>query len=88
MQHEIVSDEQSLRTQSVPLGFGKRRTLRSKKHRAALWRMTDGKCAICGCDLPDSWHADHIVAWVKCNRTNVHEMQPACRNCNLKKGSN
>jgi len=64
------------------------RTLRSKKLRAALWRMTDGKCAICGCDLPDSWHADHIVAWVKCRKTNVHEMQPACRSCNLKKGAN
>lgn len=63
------------------------RTLRSKKHRAALWRMTDGKCGICGCDLPDTWHADHIVAWVKCKRTNVHEMQPACRSCNLKKGA-
>ncbi len=63
------------------------RTLRSKKLRAALWRMTDGKCGICGCDLPETWHADHIVAWVKCKRTNVHEMQPACRSCNLKKGA-
>lgn len=63
------------------------RTLRSKKLRSALWRMTDGRCAICGCDLPDTWHADHIVAWVRCKTTNVHEMQPACCRCNLKKGS-
>ena len=64
------------------------RTLRSKKLRAALWRMTNGKCAICGCELSGEWHADHIVAWVKSKTTNVHEMQPTCRNCNLKKGSN
>jgi 5-methylcytosine-specific restriction endonuclease McrA len=64
-----------------------KRTLTSKKHRAALWRSTDGMCAICGCELPDTWHADHVIAWVKCQRTNVHEMQPACPECNLKKGA-
>jgi 5-methylcytosine-specific restriction endonuclease McrA len=63
------------------------RTLRSKKLRAALWRMTGGKCAQCGIDLADEWHADHVIAWVKTKTTNVHEMQPLCRVCNLKKGS-
>lgn len=62
------------------------RTLRSKKLRAALWRLTEGKCAICGDPLPDNWHADHVVAWVNSRTTNVHEMQPLCPPCNLKKG--
>jgi 5-methylcytosine-specific restriction endonuclease McrA len=63
------------------------RTLRSKKLRAALWRSTGGKCACCGCELIGEWHADHVVPWVKTKTTNVHQMQPLCRGCNLKKGS-
>lgn len=64
------------------------RTLRSKKLRFLLWQMTDGKCAECGKPLPYNWHADHVVAWVKTKDTNVHEMQPLCPPCNLKKGAN
>jgi 5-methylcytosine-specific restriction endonuclease McrA len=63
------------------------RTLRSKKLRAALWRMTGGKCSACGAELTSTWHADHIVPWVKRQITNVHEMQPLCATCNLKKGA-
>lgn len=63
------------------------RTLRSKKLRAALYYAYDGKCAICGCDLPDDWHADHIVPWVVNQDTNVHDMQPLCPTCNRAKGT-
>ena len=63
------------------------RTLRSKKLRAALYYAFDGKCAMCGCDLPDDWHADHIVPWTVSKRTNVHEMQPLCPTCNRAKGT-
>ncbi len=63
------------------------RTLRNKKLRAALWRSTDGKCAICARPLDANWHADHIVPWVRSQITNVHEMQPLCGACNLKKGA-
>lgn len=63
------------------------RTLRSKKLRSLLYYAQDGKCAICGCELPDDWHADHIVPHVVTKRTNVHEMQALCPTCNLKKGS-
>ncbi len=63
------------------------RTLRSKKLRAALLSSTDGKCAMCGVELTECWHADHIVSWKKQQTTNVHEMQPLCVACNLKKGS-
>ena len=62
------------------------RNLRRKKHRAALYRMTHGLCAECREPLPDNWHADHIIAWRKTKTTNVHEMQPLCPTCNLKKG--
>lgn len=64
------------------------RTLRSKKLRAMLYYSQEGKCAICGADLPDGWHADHLVPWTKTHRTNVHEMQALCPKCNLEKGTN
>ncbi|MFN8470307.1 MAG: HNH endonuclease [Caldilineaceae bacterium] len=63
------------------------RTLVSKKLRALLYYEHDGKCAICGCELPDDWHADHIVPWVVSHETNVHDMQPLCPNCNRAKGT-
>lgn len=63
-----------------------KRTLRSKKLRAALYYAYEGKCAACGCDLPDDWHADHIVPWIVSKKTNVHEMQPLCPTCNRAKG--
>jgi len=63
------------------------RTLRSKKLRAALYYSQGGKCAICGGELPEDWHADHIVPWMVTKRTNVHEMQALCPKCNLGKGT-
>lgn len=63
------------------------RSLRSKRLRAMLYFLTDGKCAICGVRLEKGWHADHVVPWSKTKRTNVHEMQPLCPPCNLKKGA-
>lgn len=62
------------------------RTLRSKKLRSLLYYAQDGKCAICGCELPDDWHADHIVPYVVTKRTNPFEMQALCPKCNLEKG--
>ncbi|HHG9960351.1 TPA: HNH endonuclease [Yersinia enterocolitica] len=33
----------------------------TKKQRAELREMFGGKCAYCGCDLPNKgWHADHV----------------------------
>lgn len=32
----------------------------SKKARLELKQMFGGKCAYCGCELGDRWHADHI----------------------------
>lgn len=64
------------------------RTLRSKRLRTALWMAANGKCRMCGNDLGDDWHADHIVPWSVSKRTNVHEMQALCPACNLRKGKN
>lgn len=63
------------------------RTLRSKRLRDILWLATGGRCAICGQPLKDDWEADHIVPWALTGRTNVHEMQALCRQCNRRKGT-
>jgi 5-methylcytosine-specific restriction endonuclease McrA len=63
------------------------RTLRSKKYRALLYYSQDGLCALCGCELPDNWHADHVMPWVINPQTNVHAMQALCPKCNLEKGA-
>jgi len=63
------------------------RRLRNRGLRNALYRSTDGRCAICGEPLPADWHADHIEPWSLTHRTNVHEMQPLCPQCNQRKGA-
>lgn len=60
------------------------RTLRSKKLRALLYYSQDGKCAICGNDLPEDWHADHVVPWVVTHDTNVHDMEATVSQNNIK----
>ncbi len=69
------------------------RTLRSKRLRAALWYAVGGRCPNpmnnpgCRGELGDDWEADHTEPWKNTHRTNVHEMQALCRDCNRKKGS-
>ena len=39
----------------------------SKKEREKLRMMFGGKCAYCGCQLPEKgWHADHVEPVVRC----------------------
>lgn len=61
------------------------RFLTSKKKRLLLYRKYDGKCANCGTDLPDNWHADHVVPHSKGGETTLQQMQPLCPSCNLTK---
>jgi len=63
------------------------RTLRSKKLRLALYLSAGGKCCLCGDELGEGWHADHIVPWSSVQSTNVFDMQALCPRCNLKKGN-
>ena len=37
----------------------------NKSQRHILSQKYDDKCAYCGCDLPDRWHADHIEACIR-----------------------
>lgn len=62
------------------------RCLRSKNLRAALYCEANGRCQICGDELNEGWHADHVVPWSVTKKTNVHDMQALCARCNLKKG--
>ena len=62
------------------------RFLRSKRQRAMLWYAAQGKCQQCHMPLPEHWHADHVTPWNQSHRTNIHEMQALCPQCNLRKG--
>jgi superfamily II DNA or RNA helicase len=42
---------------------------------------------MCARQLSADWHADHVIPYVQSGRTNVHELQALCRECNLRKGS-
>lgn len=62
------------------------RFLRSKRERALLWYAAEGHCQFCGMALSDDWHADHRLPWWFTHRTNVHEMDAFCAQCNYRKG--
>ncbi len=68
----------------------------SKQIRENIKNKYGGKCAYCGCDLPKSWHIDHIKPIVRnlkgngCERPenhNVENLNPSCPSCNIVKGS-
>lgn len=67
----------------------------TKKQRAELRMKFGGKCAYCGCELGNKFHADHVVA-VRRNISKGYAMDrpendtlanmvPACVPCNLYK---
>lgn len=69
----------------------------TKKQRAELRMKFGGRCAYCGCELGQKFHADHIEA-VRRNISKNYEMEapendtlenmnPACIPCNLYKMS-
>lgn len=58
-----------------------------RQQKNILYKLSDGKCSICGCKLPDSWHADHIVPHAGGGKTSLGNGQALCPQCNLKKGS-
>jgi 5-methylcytosine-specific restriction endonuclease McrA len=58
----------------------------SKSQRVALFILEDGKCAICGEDLPpEQFDADHITPWINEGKTELWNLQPLCLKCHLKK---
>lgn len=66
----------------------------TKKQRLELHGKFDGKCAYCGCELPERWHADHFEPVIRQagkdadqpENHNTGNMMPACPPCNLSKG--
>ena len=43
----------------------------TKKQRAILREKFGGKCAYCGCELPDRWHADHAAPVIRRYTTHI-----------------
>lgn len=58
----------------------------NRKQRTALYLASDGRCALCGVELEQGWHADHEHPRVHGGPTDVINGQALCPTCNLKKG--
>lgn len=57
----------------------------SPEQREAILRRSRGKCSICGIDLPENWHADHIVPHSRGGSTRVENGMALCPTCNGRK---
>jgi superfamily II DNA or RNA helicase len=64
------------------------RNIRSRHARNYLYVKADGKCGICGEELGEDWQPDHIIPYTICKETEFLNLQPVCKICNLKKGTN
>ena len=69
------------------MSIKRNRYLNSPQLRAALYDWADGQCQSCGEELPENWHADHVIPWSVLRRTNVFELQALCPTCNSRKGA-
>lgn len=58
--------------------------LREKNY---LYSLFDGKCASCGCELPDNWEADHVLPHSLGGPTKLSNGQPLCPPCHHIKSS-
>lgn len=59
----------------------------SPRQRRAIYHVAEGRCQICGVQLDEHWHADHIVPWSLGGATNVWNAQALCPHCNITKGN-
>ena len=69
----------------------------SKSDREKVRGMFDGRCAYCGGQLGERWHADHVepvirMGWlgrppVAPENHRIENIMPACAPCNISKGS-
>ncbi len=58
----------------------------NQKQRQALFMVSGGKCEMCGEELGDAWHADHVIPCSLGGQTDVSNGQALCASCNLSKG--
>ena len=55
-------------------------------YRSIVYRRDDGKCYICGKDVPeDNWHMDHIVPVSKGGLNSYSNVAVSCVGCNQSK---
>lgn len=45
----------------------------TKKQRAELRMKFGGRCAYCGCELGEKWHADHVKPVIRFNGNMLHQ---------------
>lgn len=64
------------------------RTLRRSKLRNHLYLAQDGKCAMCGAELSNGWHVDHVIPFSRGGETSLQNSQALCPACNQTKGAN
>lgn len=57
----------------------------SKRQKALLFILAEGKCSICKTKLKNCFHADHIIPFSKKGRTILENGQALCPNCNILK---
>ncbi|QDH50394.1 homing endonuclease [Caulobacter phage KcrB] len=72
----------------------------TKAQRAELRKMFGGRCAYCGCDLGERWHADHFEPVIRVmttghpedgfhqlhpERNTIENFRPSCAPCNIDK---
>jgi hypothetical protein len=66
----------------------------TKKQRSEVFAKFDGRCAYCGCELGDRWHADHMEPVIRLDAErgaerpenhSLDNMMPACAPCNISK---
>ena len=65
-----------------------------KIERKIVFSKYDGRCAYCGCELPERWHIDHIIpqnriGYGAANSSetinHIDNLNPACPSCNINK---
>lgn len=72
----------------------------TKAQREQVRMKFGGKCAYCGCVLPDRWHADHMepvlrgvgsavtgLPMARMENDRIDNMMPSCPPCNISKQS-
>ncbi len=59
----------------------------SSTERVILFLHAFGICQICGQEIEDGWHGDHIQAFSLGGETDLKNGQALCQKCNLSKGS-
>ncbi len=96
--HEVTMDkENALKTQKLRDRLIKLHQLREKNksinrrprrrqlsasERSEILCKTDSKCHICGGEIADSWHADHVLAHSAGGKHSVDNYLPAHGTCN------